>query len=465
MRRTIQRRQRGSKQVARRQPQWMRGIAAGSVAVMLGGVATASVWTGNNSNPNWNNNGNPGWNGTGVPNGVGAVATKSDSTSATILQNLGSAVTLGEFSYTGSGARFDINGDSANALIFDNGGSGALISNSGAGAASRIDLGTSVSLTLNDNLRISNTSGSGGGTSTSIGITSIISGTGRAVTVSNNHDSVVAGAINIGGINTFTGSVLVEKGALAIAGGTSSKSGLGDAANAVTLGSAGNGNASIISTGSVTIIPQAITVTSGTGGTLVLGSSNPGTTDSEFSGTIALGGDLSITSAKTGAGVVKFSNVISGNGTLTKIGSGAATLSGVNTYTGNTNVDDGSLGLLSGGELRFKIQNANASNSIIGDSTVSLNGIFRLNVGTLTASMGTWNLVNVNTLTESFGGSFNLAFVGGPTFSNAGGGVYTSGDWSFSTVNGNLTLIPEPGSLSLLSTMLGGLLWRRSRRV
>ena len=75
---------------------------------------------------------------------------------------------------------------------------------------------------------------------------------------------------------------------------------------------------------------------------------------------------------------------------------------------------------------------------------------------------GTWNLVDVGTLTETFGATFNLAFVGGPTFTDNGGGNYTSGDWTFTTADGNLTLIPEPASLALLA--IGGLSMIRTRR-
>jgi len=159
---------------------------------------------------------------------------------------------------------------------------------------------------------------------------------------------------------------------------------------------------------------------------------------------------------------VSLSNVVSGVGSLTKVGTGLARLSGVNTYTGNTVINAGTLNLLNGGETRFVIQNGNVSNQILGTATVDLSGLFRLDTSALTAAAGTWNLVNVGTSNETFGGTFGLAFVGGPTFTNDGGGLYSSGPWTFSTANGNLVMVPEPSSV--LSLLAGSAMLLRRRR-
>ncbi len=128
---------------------------------------------------------------------------------------------------------------------------------------------------------------------------------------------------------------------------------------------------------------------------------------------------------------------------IVKKGASAQTLSGPNTYTGDTRVEAGTLVLAETGELRFVIENDNVANRIGGAGAVELNGLFRLDIGALTDTVGTWRLVDTTTLTASFGPSFNLAFEGGPAFRNRGGGVYTcTNGWVFTTADGNMSLTP-----------------------
>jgi len=155
---------------------------------------------------------------------------------------------------------------------------------------------------------------------------------------------------------------------------------------------------------------------------------------------------------------------------------------GVNTYTGNTTIfgsgsanQQGRLSLGSTSETRFFLQNSDISNQIVGGSSslsnqgqVSIDGLLRLDTSSLTATAGTWNLVAVNTLNESFGGTFGLAFVGGPTFTNAGSGTYTAtnakGDWTFSTATGNIVLVPEPATVVLAGVGIAAAGWTLCRR-
>lgn len=147
-------------------------------------------------------------------------------------------------------------------------------------------------------------------------------------------------------------------------------------------------------------------------------------------------------------------------------GTGTTQLSGVNTYTGNTTAGTGStLSLTSAGEIRFDLANAGVGNQILGAGTANFAGRFRLDVADVTTPAGSWTLVNVGTLTETFdAGTFGLAFLSGPTFTNVGGGLYTSGDWSFTTGTGVLTLVPEPSTWALFGGGLLALIIFRRRR-
>lgn len=420
------------------------------LAAALALPAGASVWSG--SSGNWSSDGNPGWNGTGVPNGIGAVATFSAG-SLNVTNDVNP--TLGTIERTGSSSGTPQVVGGTITMNQDGAGSGhATISNSSTDTGStRLGFSSALTLVLADDLLFSNTSATTG--SYSIGLSSKITGSGN-VTVYNELNSASVGSVSLSGASDFTGSVLVQKGAL-----TFTNTALGNASNVVTLGSAGNGSATLMSTGSNTNLQSDVVVASGTGGTLLLGSNHASSTaTSTFGGGITLNDNLSITSVKPAGGIVAFTGNVSGVGGLTKVGSGEATLEGVNTYAGDTVVSEGTLTIVDGSELRFNIEDGGNSNGVQGTATVSFDGLFRIDISALNDTAGTWNIVDVGSLTESFGSNFGLAFVGGPSFSNDGGGLYSSSDWQFSTATGNLTLVPEPASM-LLMAIGGALLYRR----
>jgi hypothetical protein len=245
-------------------------------------------------------------------------------------------------------------------------------------------------------------------------------------------------------------------------------------------------------------------VTSGTGVLIFDVSSGTATINSETLNTAGAAKDVFVgiklndplwitnnTSTASGTGgVMTFSKAImdgsSSNGlTIGAITSGSAApvvFQGVNTYTGNTTIFGsgsanrmGWLQLDSTSETLFKLQNANVSNSILSGSSslanqgkIELDGLLRIDTSSLTATSGTWNLVDVAGLNESFGGSFGLAFVGGPAFTNAGSGTYTSGSgsnqWTFSQATGNIVLVPEPSTIALAGIGIAAAGWTFLRR-
>lgn len=144
------------------------------------------------------------------------------------------------------------------------------------------------------------------------------------------------------------------------------------------------------------------------------------------------------------------SGAISGAGELLQEGSGTLTLSGPNTYSGNTTVNSGrTLVLDNAGSLHFVVTNASA-NKVTGTGTATLNGAFTIDTSAVTTSLGYWTLVDV--ANKSYGGGFGVS-----GFNYAGGGVWTrtvgSSLWTFNQGTGALSL---SGSALMVSYTISG---------
>ncbi len=404
----------------------------------------AAEWTPAVAGNNWNEAGN--WTPGTVPNGAGTTVNYSGAASTGTTINGGGPFVVGTISKSGSdNAQWDIRVlASLLTLNQDGAGSGhATIqnSNTSTGFSNQLIFGQTLgSITLADDLLITNTGGSTVANG-SISIRNALVGAGN-VTFSNVANSVIdagtyAGAIRLQSTsaNTFTGSVLVEKGAVVFANSTA----FGNSANTITLGKSGSGSATMLAvtpSGALTVANNLV-VAAGSGGTLVLGSAiATGTNATNYSGTLTLSGNLSFRSDNTSAAPTLLSGAISGAGNLTKIGSGFGTLSNAsNTFTGITKVSAGTLNLGHVDAIktsRLDVTGAGTVGfSVAGSNTYTLGGLLN-HAGTA----GTI-LAGTNSLTLDSAATSAVTIAAGTDFASSAAFSVTAAAFTF---GGNLTV-------------------------
>lgn len=149
----------------------------------------------------------------------------------------------------------------------------------------------------------------------------------------------------------------------------------------------------------------------------------------------------------TGA-VVTQSGVVSGSGSLTKIGNGTLTLSAANTYGGGTNVNDGTLRLSAANRI------PNASDvALAPGATLNLNG-FDETVNTISGTGGTISLATGDLTVQGSSGSqtFGGVITGTGSFNKQGAHtLILSGVHSYAgatTITGGTLQFASSGSLS-----------------
>ncbi|WP_250625598.1 autotransporter-associated beta strand repeat-containing protein [Pinirhizobacter soli] len=301
------------------------------------------------------------------------------------------------------------------------------------------------------------------------------------------------GTLTLAGANTYIGGTTVSAGVLSIAGGGSLA-----ATGALTLGA---GTALDISGATAN---QAIGDLTGAGGSQILLGARTltagGAASTLYSGVISGGGGLvkqgagtlTLSGANTYAGGTTinagtlqgdatslqgnildnatvafnqagnglYAGVISGTGDLAKSGAGTLTLGGVNSYTGNTRIDAGTLALAAGSSIA-----SSSGVTLATGSTFDLSAAGNQTLGLLNGAGGTVAL-GANTLTlngvgnATFGGvlagSGGLVMNGSGTQTLTGANLYAGGTL---IENGTLAL-GAGGSLAAGSpvTLTGGVL-------
>ena len=102
-----------------------------------------------------------------------------------------------------------------------------------------------------------------------------------------------------------------------------------------------------------------------------------------------------------------------------------------------------------------------SNNVITGAGIADINGIIKIDTSAATMVLNTsWTLINPTT--KSFGATFAV-----DGYNNLGGGIWSNGQFEFSTLTGALTLaaVPEPSAFAALAGLAGlGFAGLRRRR-
>jgi autotransporter-associated beta strand protein len=297
-------------------------------------------------------------------------------------------------------------------------------------------------------------------------------GTSTAYFNSKNGQTITLGALE----STGTGTALY--GATANTATTYSIGSLG--ASTVFAGSIVNGTGGSSATTALTLTGGTLALTGNnntytgattiTAGTLQIG--NGSTSGSISAGAVT---NNSVLAFNPGAsGTFTIANAISGSGLVTHIGPGVTTLTGINSFTGGTNISSGTLqadnasnalgtgpvAVLSGGTLGGigTIQAAVTVNSggILAPGDLNVNHALGIGVGTLTVS--SLNLLAGSALSYDLSATgndlTNITTPGGLSVTSAGIYLYQPGTTSPLTTNGVYNLFNESGGASSVTGLL-----------
>ena len=254
-----------------------------------------------------------------------------------------------------------------------------------------------------------------------------------------NDSNGTPGSLTLAAVNTYSGGTTVTKGTLKLSGGGT----LGGTSGTLTVNT--NGNLDLNGTN------QSVGNLTGSGGT-IFNNSGSGTSTLTIGNGNATGG--------TFAGVIANNTSGSGAVALTKTGSGTITLTGVNTYSGGTAVNGGTLLVGgAGGTLGATAVTIGGGTLQIGTSGSTITTVLGTGAGgsvtvnsggTLSLSNGALNGLTVN----SNSGGTGLTFSSGILSFDVGGGLadqITFGSGVGVAAGGTTTV-----NLTLLANLTGG---------
>ena len=268
----------------------------------------------------------------------------------------------------------------------------------------------------------------------------IVNATNSSAVVMNNSAGyeLVSGKINVDSTSTLAiTSAIKDQSSPTTAISSITKVGVGPLtlSGANTYSGETNIQAGSIVAGAVNTLPSSTPLTVSSGASLQMNDFSQVIGSLSGAGSVVLGsGNLTTGGNDTST---EFSGLISGDGGLTKVGVGAFTLSGANTFSGDTNINAGSV-VLTG--------SINSNTSIAASANLLGNGVIN------------GNLNNSGSIIPSFNGAASNLTVNGSYVGNNGtfiGGVYapvTNPVADSLSVSGNVT-----GFTGLIITDKGGL--------
>ncbi|MCU0781048.1 MAG: autotransporter-associated beta strand repeat-containing protein, partial [Akkermansiaceae bacterium] len=230
-------------------------------------------------------------------------------------------------------------------------------------------------------------------------------------------------------LNDFTGNIVITGAGSVLQASVASDAGVIPDATHITIDAG-----AVFQTASTTATTETVGGISGSGQIRPYKDAFPGNV---FGTSIAIGG---------GDQDGDFSGVITnGNGTLsvTKTGTGSQVLRGFNTYTGDTVVEAGELKLADDAALTFRVTNT-TRNTLTGAGSVILDGNFAIDVSAVTATTGSWQLENADSLPGAYGSSFQVVTPGGDPWTDAG-----SNKWKYASGNLEFTFDEATGTLTV----------------
>ena len=240
------------------------------------------------------------------------------------------------------------------------------------------------------------------------------------------------GMTTLNGANTYNGPTTVSTGTLRLGNAQalgSTSAGTVVATSTVNAALAGG----VLDLNGQAIVGEALTL-NGSGGAVSLVNSNSGAAASWSTG-IAASGAVSI----GGAGGITLPGNVTGAASITKIGAGRVTLSGVNSYTGSTNVASGTLAAASATAIPSA-----SSASVAAGATLDLGGY----ASTLGGLSGSGSVVSGGSLTVGAGdasSTFNGVISGAGPLTKVGTGTMSLG--GANTLTGSSTV--QAGVLQL----------------
>ena len=282
----------------------------------------------------------------------------------------------------------------------------------------------------------------------------------RIITGSGALSKLGTGKLTVTGNNTYAGTTTISAGTMQVGnGGTAGALGAGNIVNnaaltynrsdSVTVAAAISGTGSLTQSGAGTLTVTGDNAYSGTTtvsvGTLQVG--NGGTSGALGTGAVVNNGVLAFNRSDD----LSLSGVISGSGSLSKLGAGQLTVTGNSTYAGTTTISGGTLQVGNGGTTGALGAGAVVNNGVLGfnrSDSLSVSAVISGTGKVVNSGSGTLTLTGNNTFTGGLDANAGTVKLGTATS--------TAGYGSVSRASGNTITVSSGAKVVLGGVNLFG---------